>query len=523
MKSDLGNGDIPVFNSCIVFLERAAERFPNQVAVFEAGEELTFAELRNRARRLALQIPYNLRHQPVPVFLPRGIDAVVAFMAVIYSGNFYVPLDVVSPKSRLERILDSLQSTILISSEGLEGEIAKTPNILIEDKSGAKPLSSTEDESLRKILTEIVDTDPVYCIFTSGSTGEPKGVVVPHRGVVDYITWATDEFEFSDKDIIGNQAPFHFDNSTLDIFLMLKVGATLHIIPDSVFAFPALLPNYITDSGITFVFWVPTVFISLASLDLLSPEGLPNLRKVFFAGEVMPTKVLNYWRSRLPDALFVNLYGPTEITVDCTFFVVNRSFMDDEVLPIGSPCRNSRVLLLNETNAQVMPGEVGEIYVIGSSLALGYWRDASKTDESFVQNPLHRDFVERAYRTGDLGYLNELGELCFVGRKDQQVKHSGYRIELGEVEAAAMSLPEIPRACVLYDEANRQLVLFFVASEFPPNEGEIRLGLEKKLPKYMIPSLFHMVSEMPINANGKIDRISLRKLLPRIRPMVEDS
>ena len=192
-----------------------------------------------------------------------------------------------------------------------------------------------------------IDTDPVYSIFTSGSTGIPKGVVVSHRGVIDYIDWAIETFHIDSTSVIGNQAPFYFDNSTLDIYLMYATGATLNIIPDTFFAFPAKLVEYLDEKKITFVFWVPFVLVNMANFKILDSRKPQYLRDVFFAGEVMPNKHLNYWRRNMPECRYVNLYGPTEITVDCTYYTVEREFNDDEPLPIGFPCKNSDVLILN--------------------------------------------------------------------------------------------------------------------------------------------------------------------------------
>lgn len=306
-------------------------------------------------------------------------------------------------------------------------------------------------------LNSQIDTDPVYSIFTSGSTGVPKGVVVSHRGVIDYIDWANDTFHFKSDAVIGNQAPFYFDNSTLDIYLMYSTGATLNIIPESYFAFPAKLVDYLNEEQISFVFWVPFVLVNVANLNIFESKEPKYIKDVFFAGEVMPNKHLNYWRKHLPNCRYANLYGPTEITVDCTYYEVKREFRDDEPLPIGYVCKNSDILILVDRKRLVNKGEQGELCVRGSSLALGYYNDPERTAQAFIQNPLNNHYPETIYCTGDVVYENEYGEIMYVGRVDSQIKHNGYRIELGEIETAILSSNLIKNCCVVYDFNNKKI------------------------------------------------------------------
>jgi len=356
-----------------------------------------------------------------------------------------------------------------------------------------------------------IDTDPIYIMHTSGSTGIPKGVVITHRGVIDYIEWAKACYSITSSDIIGNQAPFYFDNSTLDIFLCLATGATLVVIPEEHFLFPVRLIEYLAEHGITFIFWVPSVIAAVATTDALCTVS-PPLNKILFAGEVMSNRHLNYWRRKCPNALFSNLYGPTEITVDCTYYIVDREFADDEPLPIGLPCRNSDVFILNEQGALAAPEERGELCVRGSSLALGYWNDWEKTAASFTQNPLNPHYPERIYRTGDLVYYNEKGEINFAGRRDSQIKHLGYRIELGEIETTLLAIPQVRNAFAFYDEVKKQIgVIYETASGSELNN--LRKALLERLPKYMVPTIFIQAQAFPLTPTGKIDRKALMEQL----------
>ncbi len=490
----------------IEYFNTTADAYPKKVAVKDAENALSFSELRTPARIVSSEIN-EIHHginAPIAILLPKSTQAITAIIGILYSGNIYAPLDTHNPADRILAILEKLDPACVITNSqyksklaGLEGKI----NIIDLDE-----INFNADVSSSEGYKACIDTDPAYIIHTSGSTGVPKGVVISHRSIFDYIHWAIDTYDISSKEIIGNQAPLVFDNSTLDIHLMVMTGATLCLIPEQLFVFPIKLLEYINEHKVNFVFWVPSVLINVANLKLLESVEIPSLRKVLFAGEVMPTKPLNYWINHLDDAvLFSNLYGPTEITVDCTFYIVDRKFDNEEVLPIGKACRNSDVLILNQKDQLCDVEEEGELCVRGSSLALGYWRNPEKTDAVFVQNPLNTSYPEKIYRTGDIVYMNEQGEIIFVGRKDNQIKHLGYRIELGEIEHAITSNFEAIVACVLYDHNNKKIVLVYESeTEIPPIE--FRKGLVKSLSKYMIPSQYIKIAKMPLNASGKIDR-----------------
>jgi D-alanine--poly(phosphoribitol) ligase subunit 1 len=493
--------------NALVYLESTSRRFPSRQAVSDRDGSLSFSELLARARALAARIARKTeaRNQPIAVFLPKSKDCIVAFAAILYTGNCYAPLDLKSPASRTAKLLEKLAPVLTITDLCRIGDIRAAGL----DESHILCLDAAEPDIEPVVeLPQTIDTDPVYIIHTSGSTGVPKGVVISHRGLIDYIEWARQCYDVTEEDTIGNQAPFHFDNSTLDIYLCFATGATLVIIPEEYFLFPVKLIEYITEKSIRLIFWVPSVLAAVANTDVLAGIGLSCPRKVLFAGEVMQNRHLNYWRRKLPNALFSNLYGPTEITVDCTYYIVDREFTDDEPLPIGFPCRNSDILILNGQNRPAGTNERGELCVRGSSLALGYWNDPEKTAAVFVQNPLNPHYPDRIYRTGDIVYRNKRGEIYFVGRNDHQIKYQGYRIELGEIESAATSIAEIHNACVVYDSGRTRIILFYEARR-ELEIADLRKAFLEKVPKYMVPTVFVHVSELPMNSNGKIDRNAL--------------
>ncbi len=243
---------------------------------------------------------------------------------------------------------------------------------------------------------------------------------------------------------------------------------------------------------------------NLKGLEACRPK---YLKKILFCGEVMPNKQLNIWRKELPDALYANLYGPTEITDVCTYYVVDREFQDDDLLPIGRPCENTRIYVLNEKDEPVCDGESGELCVAGSCLALGYYNNVEKTLEAFIQNPVNNRYEEKIYRTGDIVKYNEKGELLFLSRKDSQIKHMGHRIELGEIEAACEGVEQIENCVCSYDSQNSRIVMFYIGREI--DAKDVGAYLKKKIPEYMIPNDFIRCTAFPYNANGKIDRKEL--------------
>ncbi len=501
--------------NALEYLERTAERLPGKTFLVDASGSRSFAQVRQEARRLAARlVAAGARPgRPVAVLVPRSSDAVVAFLASLYAGGFYVPLDAKAPAARTRRIVASLGDAVVVSTPGLDGLATAVagacPLVSVDDARGEAP--APDLAALDARVARTIDTDPIYTMFTSGSTGTPKGVVIPHRGVLDYVDWVVDTFSVDERTVIGAQAPLFFDNSTLDLWAAIAAGATLDLIPDAIFSFPIRLLEHLAEKKVTLVFWVPSVLTHVASAGVLDRVPLPDLRDVLFAGEVLATRVLNHWRKRLPRARFANLYGPTEITVDCTCFIVDRELEDEEPIPIGLPCRNTDVLVLSNEGRRTDDGEVGELCVRGSSLALGYWRDAERTAAAFVPNPLNPDYPERIYRTGDLVRRNARGELVFVGRRDSQIKHLGYRIELGEIEAAIRALPDVEDACVFYDAGAARIEAAYVAAS-PRAAGDLRRALTDSLPRYMLPSTWHRLEALPRTPNGKVDRERVRSM-----------
>lgn len=496
-------------NHVLDYLDSTVKRVPDKIAFANDTDALTFQQVFDQSRSVAtFLLEKGIYKEPVVVFMNKHPKTITAFFGVINAGCFYVPIDEEMPRVRIDLILDNLKPRAIIC-DSKTADIAKEFTFQgeifeYEDICNLK----ANEKKLQEVRDKAIDTDPIYVVFTSGSTGIPKGVVACHRSVLDYIEQLSETLEFNENTIFGNQTPLYFDACLKELYPTLKFGATTYLIPKSLFMFPIKLVEFLNEHKINTICWVVSALTMISAFGAFKKVKPEYLHTIAFGSEVFPIKQFRVWKSVLPNAKFTNLYGPTEGTGMCCYYKVDREFEMDEVIPIGRPFKNTEIILLDEKNERAKEGEPGEICIRGTSVTLGYFNNPEKTAEVFVQNPLNHAYPELIYRTGDIGKYNERGELVFVSRKDYQIKHMGHRIELGEIEVNVNMLDGIKLSGCIYDTTKGKIVLYYVGDM---DSKELTSLLKEKLPRYMIPNYVEKLEEMPLTANGKINRVFLKQ------------
>ena len=496
-------------NHVLDYLNEIVIKKPDKLAFANEYEGMTFRQVYDQSRAIGTYLhQQGVYRKPVVIFMSKHPRQVTAFFGVITAGDFYVPVDEEMPAGRIQLILDNVKAPVIICDEKTAGIAAAFDYdgkiVLYQDICR----TAVCETAIQKIHDEAIDTDPIYIVFTSGSTGIPKGVAACHRSVIDYIEQLSETLEFDEDTIFGNQTPLYFDACLKELYPTLKFGATTYLIPKSLFMMPIKLVEFMNEHRINTVCWVVSALTMISAFGTFKVVRPEYLHTVVFGSEVFPIKQFNIWKSVLPNAKFTNLYGPTEGTGMCCYYKVDREFELNEVIPIGRPFKNTEIILLNEKDERAGQGETGEICIRGTSLTLGYYNNFEKTREVYVQNPLNTAYPELIYRTGDLGKYNERGELVFVSRKDYQIKHMGHRIELGEIEVNVNLLDGIRLSGCIYDNERGKIVLYYVGGI---TDKDLAKALKEKLPRYMVPNRIIQLDEMPLTANGKIDRVTLKK------------
>lgn len=491
------------------YLESTLQRVPDKIAFTDGENGLTFAAFAQRAQAVGSYLSERIGTRvPVAVLMEKTPEEISAFEGAVYAGCFYVPLDAKMPPERMQMILDTLEPACLIYDEK-NAKLLEKLTVICETVLYSEAVKSPIDETrLQMIRRQANDTDILYVLFTSGSTGKPKGVTISHKAMLDFTESCCPPLHFGENTRFGNQVPFYFDMSTLEIYTTLKMGASMYIIPRKCFMFPKLMVEYLEQYEINTIFWVPFAMIQLANAGVLDANKLRALKTITFCGEVMPCKHLNVWMKALPDALYANLYGPTETTCASTYYIVDREFADDDSLPIGIPFENTRAYIEKEDGTEAEGGEQGELILGGSGLSSGYYNNKEVTDKVFTQSALHHHYYEKVYHTGDLARFDETGNLIFCGRKDYQIKHQGYRIELGEIETAISAMDAIQNVCCIYSEEQDHIVCYYIGDL---SSKDILIALKLKVPSYMLPDKMIRMEEFPQNLSGKIDRKLLQQ------------
>ena len=494
-----------MIRNVLTYLDEIVTRLPDKVAYANEEEGFTFRQVYEQSRGVGTYLhEKGIYRSPVVVFMNKHPKTIIAFLGVITGGCYYVPIDEEMPGSRIDLILENCKPRLMIcDSQTIEKAkgFAFDGELALYDEICATP---ADDKALSDIRQKALDIDPIYIVFTSGSTGVPKGVAACHRSVIDYIEQLSATLGFSEDTVFANQTPLYFDACLKEVYPTLKFGATTYIVPKSYFMFPLKLVEFLNTYKINTICWVVSALTMISAFGTFDTVQPKYLRTIAFGSEVFPKKQFDIWRKVLPEASFTNLYGPTEGTGMCCYFHVDRELGEDEPIPIGRPFDNTEILLLDKDNKLASEGE---ICIRGTGVTLGYYNNPEKTSAAFVQNPLNTAYPEIIYRTGDMGRYNERGELVFMARQDDQIKHMGHRIELGEVEANVNSMEGVRLCGCIYDKEKEKIVLYYVGD---PEVRTLVRDLKQRVPRYMVPNVVRKVEKMPFTANGKLNRKELK-------------
>lgn len=508
-----------------------AARTPDATALVFGPASMRYETLDQTASQIArtLMALGCERGDRVCLFVQKSPQAVAAMLGTLKAGCAYVPIDLDSPATRARRIVAACEPAVcVVDAAGMKllGEVGAEPHAHAARILSLEPLveeAALTPHASRHDIEAQAPNDPgvgtegsalAHILFTSGSTGTPKGVTITHDNVLAFLDWACPYFGLARGQRISGHPPLHFDLSTFDIYGSLGTGATLHLLPPQLNLLPQKLAAYIRDEALTQWFSVPSILTYMAKFDVVRDNDFPELKRLLWCGEVLPTSTLIYFMHRLPHVKFTNLYGPTEATIASSFYTVARCPADERAeIPIGAPCGGEFLEVLDDTLEPRREGEVGDLYIGGAGLSPGYWRDEHKTAEAFRRTGGERSV--RVYRTGDLGRRGADGLFYYHGRVDSQIKSRGYRIELREIEVALDTLGELRESAVVGVETGG-FEGTAICCAYVPNDKEdpacIREGLQRLVPKYMVPHHWKAFDALPKNANGKIDRRRIREL-----------
>ncbi|MFC4061556.1 amino acid adenylation domain-containing protein [Planomonospora corallina] len=493
-------------------VEEQAARTPGAIAVTFEGRHLTYAELDERANRVAHRLrglgagPETL----VGVYAERSAELVVALLGVLKAGAAYLPLDPDYPADRLAFMIEDAGAPVVLTQGRLRETVPATGATVLDlDDPG-----EWADRPAGDPRSPVTSANAAYVIYTSGSTGRPKGVPNTHRGIVNRLQWMQRTYRLGGDDVVLQKTPAGFDVSVWEFFWPLLAGARLVLAEPGGHKDAAYLRELLISENVTTAHFVPSMLAVFLADDEKAAGDCTALRRVICSGEELPVATAAAFTAALPDCELHNLYGPTEAAIDVTSWHCRPEAVAEAVtLPIGAPIANIRLYVLDRHGQPAPIGVPGELHIGGVGVARGYHRRPALTAERFVPDPFGADPGARLYRTGDLARRRHDGDLEFLGRIDHQVKLRGLRIELGEIESALRDREDVAEAVVVVREdspGDKRLVAYLTASGGTGVDvAELRAELKRRLPDYMVPTAFVTLDALPLSPNGKLDRGAL--------------
>ena len=492
--------------------EQHTERVPERIALISEGQAVSYAGLNRRSNQLGNYLR-RLGVGPevvVGVCLRRSVEMVVALLGVLKAGGAYLPLDAESPLERTGYMLEDAGVGVTLTERKLEERLpAFWGQIVLMDDDWESIGAESESLSERAPMTEIVGENLAYVIYTSGSSGRPKGVIINHGGLINYLKWASEAYRVEEGEGAPVNSSIGFDLTVTSLYLPLINGKSVNLLSEEE-GVDALAEALSEGRGYSLVKITPAHLEVLAQ-QLGEREVQGGTKALVIGGEELRTGGLNYWRERAGGTRLINEYGPTETVVGCCVYEVNGNENEKGAAPIGRPIPNTQIYILSHDQEPAPVGVKGEIYISGKGVARGYVRSPELTGEKFIPNLFSGNAGDRCYRTGDFGRYRADGNIEFLGRADGQVKLRGYRIELGEIGAALNQHRSVKQSVVIAreDDGGIKRLIGYVVGEEGAKPAELKRHLRERLPEYMIPEAIVVLKEMPLTANGKIDRKKL--------------
>ncbi len=500
--------DYPRTSSVVTLFENIVIENPDDIALVQGDTELTYGELNERANRLAhrLRLAGVTLETLVPCCLPRSIEMIVAFLAVLKTGAAYMPIDPSYPEARRNLMLEDAGRHVLLTNSWLVPSFQSaepTQIVIAEDEPAAV---SDREENPQQVAGP---TNLAYVMYTSGSTGRPKGVMVEHRGIVRLVR-DTNYCRFGPNETFLQFAPPSFDASTFEIWGALLNGGRLVLMPQETSSLEDLL-RAVRQYGVT------TLWLTAGLFHLMvdeHPGGLRSLRQLLAGGDVLSARHSRIFLEHAPETTLINGYGPTENTTFTCCHIMRAGDSIPESIPIGKPVSNTRVYILDQDMNPVPAGEIGELYAGGDGLARGYLNASEPNSSKFLNDPFGDQPKQRMYRTGDLARWRSDGSIEYLGRLDDQVKILGHRIEPAEIESAIQRQGQVKQACVVarIENGSKRLVAYFVPVSSAVTPERLRDFIASQLPQHMVPAFFVSLPFLPLSQHGKVDRAALAEL-----------